>query len=177
MENPESESVAVRNLQTYLRQISYHESEITPPPIDGIFGSDTRRSLSEFQRSRGLPVTGTADKRTWDALYAAYRASLAANALPERVALFPLLPENYSFCKDCRGFAISALQYMLWELQHRYGEAHPVEITGIYDDATEAAVRRFQEQNALLPNGNTDRATWNAITGQYNMLIESEQVQ
>lgn len=35
---------------------------------DGIAGNDTYAAITKFQNDRGLPVTGKADKLTWDAL-------------------------------------------------------------------------------------------------------------
>ncbi len=173
MQQPETESVAVRNLQTYLRQLSYHDPAITPPPIDGIFGNVTRRALCEFQKQQGLPVSGTATRATWDALYAAYRTSLAENAMPGRVAFFPVSPQNYCLSNGCCNFCVSVLQYMLTELQRVVGDGIPLQINGTFDDATEEAVRTFQKCcHGLDCTGNVDRATWNAIVERYNALCE-----
>ena len=173
MQQPQTLSAAVRNLQTYLRQISYHDPEITPPPIDGIFGNETRRSLCEFQKRSGMPVSGVADRATWDALYAAYRLSLAENAMPCRVALFPPYPNRYCLKRGCRDFSVAALQYMLRELQQKTGDGIPIEINGVFDDATEEAVRAFQECcSGLECSGEADRKTWNEIAERYNALFE-----
>ncbi len=171
----ENNTTAIRNLQTYLRQISYFDPNITPPPIDGIFDSVTRQSVSDFQHSQGLPVTGVADRRTWDELYAAYRFSLSQNSIPRRVAFFPDLPKNYTLYPGCNNFTVSALQYMLRELEVRYGSWEPVGITGIFDEATEQAVRTFQLQNRLPESGTVNRTTWNAVADQYNTMFEGAQ--
>ena len=63
-----NEARAIKNLQRYLRQLSYHVPSITAPPIDGIFASDTQKALREFQEWQALPSTGIADRETWDAL-------------------------------------------------------------------------------------------------------------
>lgn len=39
--------------------------------VDGIFGNETTRIVRQFQRTSGLPVTGTVDQETWDAVFAA----------------------------------------------------------------------------------------------------------
>ncbi len=171
----ENNTTAIRNLQTYLRQISYFDPNITPPPIDGIFDSVTRQAVSEFQYSQGLPVTGVADRRTWDELYAAYRFSLSQNSIPRRVAFFPDLPKNYTLSPGCDNFTVSALQYMLRELEVRYGSWEPVEITGVFDEKTELAVRAFQAQNGLPDSGTVDRMIWNAVADQYNSMFEGIQ--
>jgi len=62
MNDHPNQAPAVENLQRYLRQLSYDQPEIPAPPIDGIFESQTEEALRQFQRSRGLPVTGSADR-------------------------------------------------------------------------------------------------------------------
>ena len=167
----ETEAQAIQNLQTYLRQLSYHDENITAPPIDGIFDTDTRQSLMDFQASKDLPQTGVADQRLWELLYATYRTSLAQNSPPVRMEIFPLLPLDAEFKRGDEGFVITALQWMLRELEAKYGFLLPIQVTGIFDEVTEEAVKRFQEQNALSPSGILDRLTWNEITDQYNVLF------
>ena len=171
MPNYETEPQAIQNLQTYLRQLSYHDEAIKAPPIDGIFDSDTQQSLMDFQASRGLPQTGVADQALWELLYATYRTSIAENSPPVRMEIFPLLPLNAQFGLGDRGFVIAALQFMLRELERKYGFLLSVQVTGEYDEITETAVRNFQKQNALPPNGVLNRMTWNEITDQYNVLF------
>ena len=173
MQRHETEQDAVRNLQTYLRQLSYHNPSISPPPIDGIFGNATRQSLCEFQKQNGLPVTGTATPATWDALYEAYRVSLAENAQPCRVAIFPPLPKGFCLSIGSRDFSVSVLQYMLLELQYELGDDLAIEVNGIFDDVTEEAVKTFQHCCENLEcNGKVDRRTWDAIVTRYNALAE-----
>ena len=173
MQHHPTEADAVCNLQTYLRQLSYHDSDIFPPPINGVFDATTRQSLSQFQKSSGLPVSGTATRETWEVLYAAYCRSLFENALPAKLSLFPPTPKGYCLAPGSRGFCISALQMMLGELQRFLNEKMPIEPTGIYDEATEVNVRAFQ---ACCPDldetGTVDLATWNAIVARHNILFD-----
>jgi len=167
----ETEAQAIQNLQTYLRQLSYHNESIKAPPIDGIFDTDTRQSLMDFQASKNLPQTGIADQALWELLYATYRTSLAQNSPPVRMEIFPLIPLNAEFRRGDEGFVITALQWMLRELEAKFGFLLPIQITGIFDAVTEEAVKSFQKQNALQPNGILDRLTWNEIADQYNVLF------
>lgn len=173
MRNTQNETEAVRNLQTYLRQLSYHDPEITSPPINGIFDAVTRQSLAQFQSAAGLSVSGTATRETWDCLFSAYRRSLAENALPAKISIFPPLPKGYCLAPGCTGFCVLALQMMLGELQRVLPEEVAVETTGLYDEATEQNVRRFQSCCPdLEETGTVDLATWNAIVARYNALFE-----
>ena len=166
----ENEAEAILNLQRYLRQLSYHHPEITPPPIDGIFERDTEKALREFQAMVGLPVTGRADRRTWDALYAMYRASIAENEPPRMVAILPFVAGEILLQKGDEGFTINVLQYMLRELGESLAELEEVEITGIFDENTARAVRLFRVQNGL-PDGETvDLITWNTLVDRFNRL-------
>ncbi len=166
----DNQAEAIRNLQTYLRQLSYFDPSIPPPPVDGIFASDTTNALRAFQASRGMEQTGVADQLVWELLYAAYRASLAEQSSSLPMSLFPDLPRNQEYGPGAQGFVIAAAQFMLRELESKYGATDLPEINGRYDEETARAVRAFQEQNALQSTGLLDRATWNRIADQYNTL-------
>lgn len=171
MQEYQNGAPAVRNLQRYLRQLSYHDSNISSPPIDGIFEEDTARALREFQKAHGLPVTGVADRRTWELLYAAYRASLNRHTPPREVAVLPFLAEEILLVPESEGFSVTVLQHMLHELSESHSEWEDIEVNGKFDTATTNAVRAFQKKNAIPPSGNVDLFTWNSIADQYNLLF------
>ena len=177
MPNHPNHAPAVQNLQRYLRQLSFDEATIAPVPIDGIFDTATETSLREFQRLRGLPVTGVADRETWEQLYADYRASLSLNSPPRPIAVFPLEPPWYVLTRGARGFAVLVLQHMLRELHQNHSELSQLTPTGEYDEPTEAAVRLFQERNRLPVDGSVGLLTWNAIADRYNILFARQGVE
>lgn len=49
-------------------------------PIDSDFGDATKRTVEEFQRRKGLGVTGAVDRATWDALIEPMTKALAPTA-------------------------------------------------------------------------------------------------
>lgn len=162
-----TEKDAVRNLQRYLRQLSYTDREITPPPVDGIFESVTRRSLSDFQRTRGMTQSGVADRATWDALYREYLASLERYSPPLPLYIFPRTPEGYGVSLGDEYFLVGIIQLLLNELRIIYDSLTPLVISGVYDAETEANVRDFQSKNRLDETGKVDKATWNKLTEAY----------
>ena len=166
----ENEAEAILNLQRYLRQLSYHHPEITPPPIDGIFERDTEESLKDFQAMVGLPVTGRADRRTWDELYTVYRASIAENEPPRTVAILPFVAGEILLQKGDDGFTVSVLQYMLRELGESLVELEDVEVSGIFDEKTARAVQLFRVQNGLPEGETVDLITWNTLVDRFNRL-------
>ncbi len=174
MPQSQNETVAIRNLQRYLRQLSYHNAAIPAPPIDGIFERDTEAALRAFQEERELPVTGVADPVTWEELYTNYRASLAEHTPPSPMAVFPFQDPPAVLREGTRGFAVAALRHMLRELSAHYDALEGIEVDERYDDAVTAAVRDFQARNRIPVTGEVDPYTWNTITDQYNIRFAIE---
>ncbi len=158
------------DLQTFLRRIQQSEGSPAPLVPDGIFGRETIAAVREYQQHNGIPVTGTADFRTWTAIYTAYAALIAGDALHMRAAFFP--PESDAVLQPgVKSPSVYVLQLMLSELAPHYNQLAAVPLTGEYDSDTQAAVRRAQKIFQLPETGITDRATWQALTGLHNALF------
>ena len=160
---------ATMMLQTYLRQLSYHDNDIPPVVIDGIFDSKTRDALRAFQRKNNLTPTGRADLTTFDLLYQKYLDSLSEFGLPEPLSVFPVRPDGFYFGIGSEGYVVGVIQYILRELSGIYDFAE-IALSGKYDDATSGAVALFQEKNRIFPTGRVDKATWNLLAEQANEL-------
>ena len=63
------------------------------------------------------------------------------------------------------------VQFMLTEISAIYDMSANVAGTGIYDKATEDAVRDLQYRNLLPVTGITDKATWDALARAYGFYI------
>ena len=162
-----NEKTAVRNMQRYLRQLSYTDSDIPPVPIDGIFGEATSNSLIAFQTKNGLDSTGVADRESWDALYQTYLVSAKRFTPPKGFSPFPRVPENYSLRVGDVGFAVTAVQFLINEVSVILDEIDAIAITGIYNIDTARAVSIFQAANGLPITGDTDKETWNVLVDTY----------
>ena len=148
------------DLQTFLRRIQQSEGSAAPLVPDGIFGAQTAAAVREYQQQHCLPVTGIADQRTWNAIYASYAALIAADALPMQTAFFP--PESDTVLKPgAKSPSVYVLQLMLSEIAPHYNRIAAVPLTGEY------AQQIFQ----LPQTGLTDRATWQALAGLHNALF------
>ncbi len=156
-------------LQTYLRQLSYHDNDIPRIVIDGIFDEQTRAALEAFQRKYELAPTGSADMRTWNLLYAKYLESVAENAIAESLLVFPVRPDGFHYKNGDVGYGVGIIQLILDALEAYY-DYGKVDIDEKYGEQTSRAVRYFQEKNGIFPDGNVDKKTWNALAEQMNFL-------
>ena len=173
----QNEQAAIRNLQRYLRQLSYVDDRIPPPPIDGIYDTRTREAVRAFQRIEGLPETGVVDPTTWELLFERYEESLERESAPVPLAQFPRLSPGYALRKGDESFLVRLVQYALGELDLIYEGLDDLPQTGVYDEKTVAAVREFQRRQGLPETGEVDRATWDALANTYNREFGGYQAQ
>ncbi len=174
-QNPDIEYAAIRQLQRYLRQLSYFNDTIPPAPVTGRWDPHTEQALLAFQREYQLPPTGVADQATWELLYSEYLKSLSERSAPEKMPIFPRLPEKHELMIGDVGFVVVAVQYMLDELTLHFEGLEEIPQTGIYDTQTAEAVSHFQKRHLLPPTGRVDKTTWDALVKAYELLMSDTQ--
>lgn len=160
---------ATKNLQRYLRRLSFEEGGPERVAIDGVFDDNTRQSLISFQKSAGLEPTGVADQETWDALFEEY-SNLLERDYEEQLSLFPNAPNDYSFGYGDKFLLVKVLQLLMIELAIEYDAFEDIKETGVFDTNTENAIRAFQKINLLDDTGRVDRRTWSRIVRAYENL-------
>ena len=167
---------AVTNLQRYLRRLSFEDGDydLPRPPIDGIFDRDTENAVRRFQGEMGLPVTGVADKTTWDMIFGEYMRVTEAERLAEGLFIFPDTPSDYAISLGDALTLVRILQLLMLELRAVYDIFEDITESGVFDDSTEQAVRQFQSANLLPVTGKVDKATWNRIVREYANLAPRE---
>lgn len=161
---PNNLSDAIRNLQTYLREISFYDSSIPRVPIDGLYDTDTRAAVLEFQRTRGLEPSSNVDKETWDAIYDEYRAIKRANTRERTPSFFPDHTPSYVARMGEKSSFVAIVQLMLRELSADFDEIGELAIDGIYGKATADAVSAFQRASLLEVTGEVDLETYNRLS-------------
>ena len=156
----------IRSLQTMLRVIAENDPKnyvrIIP---DGIYGPETVRAISTFQRRHGLPVTGVTDQPTWEAVVAVYNP-----ALVEQDAAFPLdiiLNPGQVIRKGERSPHLYLVQGMLTVLSDAYKSIGAPSLNGLLDEVTADALASFQLLSGLPMTGNLDKHTWKHLALQY----------
>jgi peptidoglycan hydrolase-like protein with peptidoglycan-binding domain len=86
------------------------------------------------------------------------------------MAIFPFPENNYTVEKNEESDLVRIIQILLSGIDVAYGIFAGVALSGVYDDATENAVRAFQKIHFLPQTGVVDIHTWNRIASDYNLF-------
>ena len=138
------EGTAVKNLQYTLYELGYYDGA-----IDGKYGQTTADAVRAFQIQNNItPVDGVAGSKTLSRMYS-----------PDAVAATAANTDYGTAQAGDRGDLVVQIQDCLVQL------GYLDEITGVYDDATVAAVKAFQEANGLRADGKCGEMTLQVLFG------------
>lgn len=155
----------VTTLQYLLEYISIFYRTVRPVGIDGIFGQETYISLTSFQTTFGLEVTGTTTPVTWDALYGVYESILEV--------VLPLGEGQYfpgTLQQGDSGDSVRLLQSYLNEIARYYGALPQLEEDGVFGAQTRNSISEFQRLYLLDDTGIVNSVTWYRIVELYNYI-------
>ena len=155
----------IRSLQTMLQVIAEDDPSHVSLIPDGIYGPQTIRAVSQFQRKHGLSVTGVTDQETWEAVVLEYEPALISQA--EAQGLFVVLNPGQVIRRGERHPVIHLTQGILRVLADAYDSIPQPGDSGILDDATADALAAFQGLSALPMTGHLDKRTWKHLTLHY----------
>ena len=144
----QQEAAAAVSAYTIALQQGLAEAGYYGGAIDGVYGPQTVAAVEELQRANGLPVTGTVDKATADALQAQLTA-LGGAAAQTAVATTAALQQTLKLA----GF---------WD--------GPVD--GVWTPALTEALQAFQTELGVEPTGTVDAATITAFEKALSELKE-----
>lgn len=150
----------IRELQEYLRALSLTDERYPLLGVDGVFGPETTEAVKVFQQTTDSPATGTVRRADWERIVREYGNLLLQTVTPR--AINPFLDPNFVLQPTDRDPLVYILQVILGEI------GSELAVTGVYDLATESAVREQQMAADLLPTGMVDRVTWDHLAALYN---------
>ena len=140
-----SSGATVSKVQTELKALGYYSGKIT-----GNAGPKTVAAIKSFQGKNGLTADGIAGPQTIAKIDAAYEAKGGSSSGSGSSASGLKL--------NSKGTDVRNLQQDLTTLGYYWAK-----ITGNFGEKTEAAVKRFQEENGLTADGVAGTKTLNAI--------------
>ncbi len=159
----------IRNAQSYLRRIAYEYEEIPLVIPDGIFGNQTKQSVTAFQKKFSMPQTGNIDNDTWDRILAVYGEIVERDMLPRQMRVF-FYPGTRILPGEANDY-LYPIQSIMLLLSKWFGNLGTIEITGVNDAMTAAMVRKLQQIFTMEPDGVIDKKFWNRLAGLYEMHI------
>ena len=143
---------------------------------DGVYGQSTANSVSAFQRTFNLPVTGIVNSATW---YEISRVFAAVTKLAELgsegifVGIGPT-PPTTPIALGARGALVAQLQFLLNYISQYYPSIPPVVENAYFDQRTKDSVLAFQEYFSLVADGQVGPATWNMLYSVYKSIQKPE---
>ena len=165
----------IRELQTLPRGLSHMLPDAGIPlvAVTGVPNDQTENAVRSFQRFKGLLETGNVDLATWTAIVTTYEEQYAP--FVPGAPLFPLYNAALAPASDRIPYFTELLQVMLRTISGTSGFFPSPAVTGVWDDATAAAVSVIQMLSGLPATGKPDLPTWNALAGMYNQEMRKVQ--
>ena len=172
-----STGTGVEVLQYYLAYISEFVPTVPSVLIDGVFGAETDTAVRAFQSTYGLPRDGIVGEVTWRELTDVYRGLVAS--IPLRYTEGVILPyPGAALAVGSEGEEVRVLQEYLSYIAESYDAIPAVTPDGVFGNATERAVRAFQELFAIPEaTGAVGSVTWGAITSVYEDLYQGNRAE
>jgi peptidoglycan hydrolase-like protein with peptidoglycan-binding domain len=164
-------------LQYILSYIGQFYDYVPPVTEDGKFGAGTANAVKEFQRNFGLTADGVVGGGTWAKLYEVWNAlnGTVNVPMPEPGQTLPEYP-GVALSTGSQGVSVGYVQKSLNTLHETYPKIPSVSVDNSYGPATANAVRAFQEQFDLQPDGIVGATTWAKINSVLYATGDSGQI-
>lgn len=166
----------VQQMQIRLNRISTNYPGIPKiNPADGNFGVDTEAAVRAFQRIFRLTEDGIIGNATWYRITYLFNAVKRLSELDSEGIKLDELPKRYEglLAIGNTGDSVRVVQYYLNVVAAYYDTIPQIEINGVFDQQTDAAVRAFQQQFGLGVDGIVGRQTWQKLEDVYESIRTS----
>ena len=159
----------IREVQEYLRILSFYDPRLPPIAVDGVYSHQTREAVRIFQTLYSLNPSGEVDTDTWEQL----RDTANEQHLTSPSALHAFPHPDYILYPNETNVTAGLIQQMLNELSTYYINIQTVNTSGTYDAASVTEIQNIQKLHQLEANGNVDLATWNVLATLFNNRFDS----
>lgn len=128
---------AIERVQNYLRVAGNPEIFVAPT---GVYDENTRLSVIEFQREKGLVASGIVDRITFDTLFSAFVSINERDKIAKDFGSFldfPIIPGSFSR-------EMIHINRILRTLLDYYGVTHDLSDSSFYSKSTSRAVNEVR---------------------------------
>lgn len=162
----------VKIVQYYLKVFSCYYPEIPSVEITGVFDPATTEAIRALERKFDLIEDGVVGIQTWGLLDRVYKEIM--EFIPESCLVNQIIYPGYVLSKGMGDRNVRQMQEYLLTISQEYPSIPKVNLTGIFDDETEAAViavqTEFKEEFGPEPTGWVGPITWSIITSLYQNI-------
>ena len=159
----------IQSLQYMLNQLAIHHPKLLRLATDGVFDERTLEAVMVFQREYSLPVTGTVDITTWEAIRDAYARAELFYGDPPPLNVLP--SGSYTAGEGAEGEPMLIVQAMFTSLTKKVTNFRPCPMNSRNDGQTLENLRIVQGLAGLPVTGVLDRATWSFLVQMYQALV------
>lgn len=149
-------------IQYYLAFLGFFLPDLPQLELTGVYDDATRDAVIAFQQKYGITPDGIVGRDTWNMLRGAYNATLADLPADYQQYASQLYPGRNLVAGDT-GEAVMTIQRYLERISQNDPAIPSVAVTGVFDDATENAVKTLQRQLGLEENGVIGPVLWSNI--------------
>ena len=159
----------VSSLQYMLRQLSRTYQFLPELVVDGVFGERTLEAVMRFQREAGLPVTGTVDQATWDAIRDCWLRQQAKDSYSRATRIFP--SEGIQVHEGETKEYLIVPQTMFNILAEHFEGIIPCQADGCNGPVSADNIRWLQKAAGLPETCCMDTSTWDALSHLYEIFV------
>lgn len=159
----------VSSLQYMLRQLARTYQFLPELVVDGVFGERTLEAVMRFQREAGLPVTGTVNQATWDAIRDCWLRQQAKDSYSRATRIFP--SEGIQVHEGETKEYLIVPQTMFNILAEHFEGIIPCQADGCNGPVSADNIRWLQKAAGLPETGCMDTSTWDALSHLYEIFV------
>lgn len=159
----------VSSVQYMLRQLSRTYQFLPVLVVDGVYGERTLEAVMLFQREAGLPVTGTVDRATWEAIRNCWLEQRAKISYSRPARIFP--SEGVQVQEGQTREYLIVPQTMFNILAKQFEGIVHCEADGCNGPASADNIRWLQKAAGLPQTGCMDTTTWDVLSHLYEIFV------
>ncbi len=158
---------SVFDIQRKLYKISQTDPDVIRVNPDGIYGEETEKSVRSFQKKNYIRQSGKVDLVTWQRLGEEAKRSETILSEPQGIAPFVGGLKGGRISVGDRFDAVILVKMILHTLSLDHDYLGQVVIDDSYDEETAEKIKMFQSVHGMIPSGEIDILTWNALADGY----------
>lgn len=141
--------------------------------LNAAYDVETENAVTEFQKIFNLTADGIVGKATWYKIKEVYNGVKQLSELTSEGLTISEVQREFPKVLQLgdSGLGVRAMQYYLAYLGFFLPEIPLINITGVFDEQTKAAVIAFQKLYGISPDGIVGRNTWNYMQWVYSELV------